>query len=107
MQALTKVDELRLKSPEKSGAGNTIGLPKEKPYIKMCVYFESLDCVVPHGHLNICKNCPIGYLYCVGFAIKNIYYRIIGLAVNILKMEDQTGRNAFNLNKDNDENTPQ
>lgn len=53
---------------------------------KKCPYAPGGECREP-GTFEICRNCPFGYAPCLSDIVRNIYKKIVGLTINLLKKD--------------------
>lgn len=83
---LEKVD---IEPLHKNVLENTNGKIKTENFTKKCIYDKKQECVLPGKVLNICKNCPYGYIYFYKSILSNTYKKIVGLCILIKKLIHQ------------------
>ncbi len=57
------------------------GTAKPEKKGKRCIYMRDEECAIPYTPFTLCKTCPYGYIYCFGEIVKNVYNKIVGIAV--------------------------
>ncbi len=70
----------------RKAAVNELDLKQESVVIistkkRKCILDPTLTCIAPNCHYAICAKCPYGYLYSFSGLVRNIYRKIIGLAM--------------------------
>lgn len=84
MFEVSKIDEIiqSLKNL-KTESHNLIKEPVQKG--KKCIYFKDMECTAPNCKMKICANCPYGYLFTIKSLANNLFRKIVGLAIFLMK----------------------
>ncbi|MFA5104048.1 MAG: hypothetical protein WC527_02610 [Candidatus Margulisiibacteriota bacterium] len=54
---------------------------------KRCLYMREEECTIPDTPFTLCKTCPYGYIHCLKAVVKNIYKKIVGIAIFFKNIE--------------------
>ena len=52
---------------------------------KRCIYYPEYGCNVPNCKMEICANCPRGFVYSVANSIKSVYQRVTDMAIFLME----------------------
>ena len=67
---------------------SSVKISKSDDNYPLCIYDRHQRCQVRKKPFNICKKCPIGYIYFYKNLVQNIYEKIIGLSILMKKLLD-------------------
>ncbi len=48
---------------------------------RRCIFYKTLECTIPDCHYEICNRCPYGYMYSFSETIRDVFRKIISLAI--------------------------
>jgi len=55
---------------------------------RKCIYYKDEICTAPDCKFKACANCPYGYMYTFSGALKDIFRRVVALAIFFIKSDD-------------------
>jgi hypothetical protein len=82
-----QIEETRL-SAELEEAEHRGDVRSREPQIKSCVYDKEITCTAPDCKLEICSECPYGYNASLTSSIKDVFKKIVNLAIFLAKSDD-------------------
>lgn len=87
MFEISKVDEI-LQSPESFKTESHKLIKEPTPKGRKCIYFKDTECTAPNCKMDICANCPYGHLFTIKSVANNLFKKIVGLAIFLMKGND-------------------
>ncbi len=82
-----QVEEVRL-SAELDEAEHRREIRSAEPHGRKCVYNKDITCTAPDCKLDICSRCPYGYACSFTSTLRDVFGKIVSLAIFLAKSDD-------------------
>lgn len=82
-----QVEEARL-SAELDEAEHRREVRSAEPHGRKCVYNKDITCTAPDCKLEICSKCPYGYACSFTSTLRDVFGKIVSLAIFLAKSDD-------------------
>jgi|GEM_PF-2469361 len=82
-----QIEEMRL-STEVDEAEHRKEVRPEETGARKCIYDKDMECTAPNCDRKICENCPYGCRYTFAYTMKDVFTKIISLAIFLAKSDD-------------------